>query len=860
MRVATSGSAATHLLLCLLGCNVWKAVTKTLQDSTAQEVTLKVHVSDASTHQPVTEALIEVFADQTSIATQSSRNDGIVFIKFKYRLGSQLIVTANKHGYVPNSAPWRPTRLPVFSSLSLGLLPERAATLMVYEDVVQIVSGFQGFRAQPKIHFPRRALNLPINSSYNNLTVFLTVASSPWELDSFPYLQGVDGNGTGNGSKFELTPITAISVHLYNNDGTEILVNGPIYVTVPLPANINLKHDNHVPAWKFDQKLGAWLKSGLGLVQQEGNQLTWTYIAPQLGYWVAAMSPVYPGPVTKKDITTYHTFFLLAILGGMAIILLVLLCLLLYYCRRKCLKPRQHHRKLLHPSVLESSKKDQATSMSHINLISAVNMEIVSSSGEADIHTPMLKPSYSTSREFIYREELISQKDSHKSRTSIDNFSQRGTLQKEYHSSVEMFPLKMARSIEGHGGSGEYNRSYNSVTSRPLLETQDKEVQVSVNHISAESNYSLREKMYQMPCVTEKEPLERRPPDYMMSRSADHLERPTSFPYPGQLICYNSVDQVNENIYRKILPTLVIPAHYMKLPAEHPYMSQPLIVPAEESYETEQLQKPHQQQNQFVQHQDHLPQTSHTLSQQHLHNIDNTEWTLQNCSVPESLSIPASLSEAAVSQMNGDLQLFTEKTLIELNGGKPLPHPRAWFVSLDGRSNAQVRHSYIDLQRAGRNGSNDASLDSGVDMNELRLGRRGREQRFNVFQHPRLKQQQQTIHEPHFSDNTTYTQLVYLDDVDQSGSECGTAVCSPEDNSLMPLLDGDPSNNDMLPSSQERVLENEPKPSISPDHELPPPPSPPSPPHTHDDSDDQGEKKSPWQKREERPLIAFNIK
>lgn len=34
--------------------------------------------------------------------------------------------------------------LPVFSSISLDLLPERAATLMVYEDVVEIVSGLQG--------------------------------------------------------------------------------------------------------------------------------------------------------------------------------------------------------------------------------------------------------------------------------------------------------------------------------------------------------------------------------------------------------------------------------------------------------------------------------------------------------------------------------------------------------------------------------------------------------------------------------------------------------------------------------------------------------------------------------------------
>lgn len=33
---------------------------------------------------------------------------------------------------------------PVFSSISLDLLPERTATLMVYEEVVEIVSGLQG--------------------------------------------------------------------------------------------------------------------------------------------------------------------------------------------------------------------------------------------------------------------------------------------------------------------------------------------------------------------------------------------------------------------------------------------------------------------------------------------------------------------------------------------------------------------------------------------------------------------------------------------------------------------------------------------------------------------------------------------
>ncbi|XP_057347475.1 protein FAM171A1-like [Manis pentadactyla] len=290
-------SRSAALLLYLLACNVWKAVTKTLRepDAGVQEVTLKVHVSDASTHQSVPDALIEIFTNQVSIASGTAGTDGVAFIKFQYKLGSRLIVTATKHAYVPNSTPWKPIRLPVFSSLSLGLLPERSATLMVYEDVVQIVSGFQGARPPPRVHFQRRALRLPENTSYSDLTAFLTAASSPSEVDSFPFLQGLDGNGTGDGTRYDLTPVTAVSVHLLGSDGTAMLVDGPIYVTVPLATQSSLRYNAYVAAWQFDQKLGTWVKSGLGLVHQEGSQLTWTYIAPKLGYWLAAMSPPNPG-------------------------------------------------------------------------------------------------------------------------------------------------------------------------------------------------------------------------------------------------------------------------------------------------------------------------------------------------------------------------------------------------------------------------------------------------------------------------------------------------------------------------------------------------------------------------------------
>ncbi|XP_023557609.1 protein FAM171A1 isoform X3 [Octodon degus] len=831
-------SRSAALLLCLLGCHVWKAVTKTLREpgpGGAQEVTLKVHTSDSSTHQPIPDALIEVFANQVSIASGTSGADGIAFIKFQYKLGSQLIVTTTKHAYVPNSAPWKPIRLPVFSSLSLGLLPERSATLMVYEDVVQIVSGFQGARPQPRVHFQRRALRLPENSSYSDLTAFLTAASSPSEVDSFPYLRGLDGNGTG-----------------------------------------------------------TWLKSGLGLVHQEGGQLTWTYIAPQLGYWVAAMSPPIPGPVVTQDITTYHTVFLLAILGGMTFILLVLLCLLLYYCRRKCLKPRQHHRKLQLPTALESSRRDQSTSMSHINLLfsrrasefpgplsvashsrpeapgskeimSGVHLEMMSPSGEGDLHTPMLKLSYSTSQEFSSREELLSHKEEDKSRTSFDNLTPSGTLGKDYHKSVEIFPLKARKPMEREGyespGNDDYRGSYNTVFSQPSYEKQDREGPASTG-----SKLTIQEHMYPAPSSPEKEQLlDRRPTECMMSRSVDHLERPTSFPQPGQLICCSSVDQVNDSVYRKVLPALVIPAHYMKLPGDHSYVSQPLVVPADQQLEIGRLQaelsNPHagifphpsaQMQGQ--------PLSSQAISQQHLQEAGTREWSPQNASMSESLSIPASLNDAALAQMNSEVQLLTEKALMELGGGKPLPHPRAWFVSLDGRSNAHVRHSYIDLQRAGRNGSNDASLDSGVDMNEPKSVRKGRGDPLSLQQsHPAGQEHQQK--EPRAPDSTAYTQLVYLDDMDQSGSECGTAVCTPEDSALRCLLDSSSRRSGgQLPSLQEettrRTLDAPLEPLASPHqrsaHEEE---------EEEEEDDDQGEdKKSPWQRREERPLMAFNIK
>lgn len=851
-------------MLCLFGYFV-PTVAKTVQeDSPGEEVTLKVHLSDASTHQPLGGATVQLYANNTLVATETSSSDGNAHLRFPYRLGTTLVVTATNQGYVPNSVPWTPVRLPVFSSISLELLPERAASLMVYDDVVEIVSDFQGFKGQPSVHFPRRALTLPPNTSYSNLTALFTVASSSSHIQHFPYLQGFRGNGTGADKRFDLTPIASVSVHLLTSDGAELQVNEPITVSVPLPADSGLKENDHVPAWRFDPRLGVWIKSSWGHVQREGDQLVLTSIAPQLGYWLAATSPLHTGPVIAKDISMYHTVFLLAILGGMALILLCLFCLLLYYCRRRCTKSRASHRKFVLASGLDNSKRDQATSMSHLNLISnEVQLELVSTATEPDMTTPMLKPSSFEPHDNQRPHGLLHQ--TKHSRSSLANNSRHGSSlgnltprSRDYRQSAETFQLKAALPCSA---DRSYRQSYTSVcsSSNPISDRlSSHHGQVSVNQLSSTGNVD---------CISPSSPPhspsraeECRPQDYLLSRSVDNLERPItpSLSRPGQILCCGSVDLLSGGEgYSRVRPTLVIPAHYMRLPGEHPLSGQALLLQTDQQSDLETIQA----------------ELNASHSQQPLGQVpaDATKRREGGEGLPESMSIPAAIGETALVEINSEDTLLAEKTLMELRGGKPLPHPRAWFVSLDGRSNAHIRHSYIDLQRAGchsgatqgRHGSsNDASLDSGVDLNEPRVGKRRGEVENEESPTAREKSKGTTP-------ASVYTQLVYVDDMDVARSSEDAAISGPQEGLTRPAESSvsscpgspalaktaegqqvkeqpvSPSSPSPLPSPEEVTLRTDTL--LSPDEDT-----------AHDDGEE--EKKSPWQRREERPLLAFNLK
>ncbi|MED6252094.1 hypothetical protein ATANTOWER_006978, partial [Ataeniobius toweri] len=526
-----------------------------------------------------------------------------------------------------------------------------------------------------------------------------------------------------------------------------------------------------------------------------------------------------------RDITTYHTLFLLSILGSLALLVLILLCVLLYYCRRKCLKPRRHQGKP-HTSNLNGAKRDQGTSTSRLNLICGGHVESGPSNDKSD-----LSPSrdYQSSREDLTKHVPAHMLRHAKGKNTLG--SQRG----------ESFPMKVTRATETNNLDNpllheDYNRTYSP------KESKESEYH---RHHNANDNRGYSSDPPSPPRFQGYVPSQSdKPPEYSAT-AVDSLARPTSLnTQPGQIIFCSSIDQMKENMYRSMVPTLVIPAHYMRLPSEFS---------GKDGKDGKDQDKDGTQMGGGQQHHHHHSQKQGQQQQQGGSQGDDCEepsWASDSSG--GAVTIPVLFNDSTMAQMNGELQALTEKKLLEL-GVKQ--HPRAWFISLDGRANAHVRHSYIDvsndLSGGGFGGGSssaqrDVNLEPPLESQERKSAgnRKGKDERWGTGGRKGHGVSSGG------GGGKNYSKLAYPDHSEPSSSE-GRPV-SPEENSLTPLLDeGSSSRGSTIPrrgrsrgnSSRSSNSENRRDSMTSPE----------------DDPDDKDEnKKSPWQKIEDRPLMVFH--
>lgn len=254
------------------------------------------------------------------------------------------------------------------------------------------------------------------------------------------------------------------------------------------------------------------------------------------------------------------------------------------------------------------------------------------------------------------------------------------------------------------------------------------------------------------------------------------------------------------------------------------------------------------QQSQQQQQQQAIQEKEEEESSRQAEGPSEENWGSEQSTAP--VRIPVLFNDSTIAQMNGELQAMTEKKLLEL-GVKP--HPRAWFVSLDGRSNSLVRHSYIEL-------SNEA-LRAPVGPSSLAQDHRSEALPMSSGRatHRKLKEEGKAKEGgERKTHGKIYSKLPVIETPDSS-SESHSAMYSPEENSTAPLLDETSESRGGTFPRKGRSRDNSTRSSASEVHRDSV--TSPDDDNEADDKDDDGaNKKSPWQKREERPLMVFNVK
>ncbi|XP_063068922.1 protein FAM171B-like [Engraulis encrasicolus] len=700
---------------------------KTDVTESASVFLLRVHVKDAASRQRLTGVTVELFVNYKQAGSPMlTGEDGSALLRVPYQPQQSITLVASRTGYMLTPLPWKASKMPTFLSMTMSLVSQTRGNIWMFEDSVLITGKVS--ESLPNVMFPRSLLSVP-ECNVSTITAYLTVPLPSAEKSIFYNTMGVLNSKSGHRS-IELKPVAAVGVELSCNR-EPLQVKGPIHITLPVPENTGLTVSQPLPAWSFDKATGAWLNQGLGIVKKQDDVLVWSFVAPQLGLWIAAPYAASTGKATHLEFYQ-HAYLLLAILSGTIIILSGMVIVLMCRCRSSSRMPAAKRSKSIQ---METFKRDQNTSTNSMYQQGATQKAKVSRS-KSKTHSKGRKHNHYVDSHYLPPSvQLYRNAMQQTSNTSCPP---------NYNSAPQTaWPEEGADQNTVPGALNEkslFSERIVHVYNQPLGVLQAADLSVSANYPSGST------------CAT----------SLPRQAAGDGAQSKT----------------LGRDSYTQTLPETVSP--------------------------------PSASQGERGQGQGQGQGSSGSQGP----SSGARTWGRFN-TLLESVSVPGTLSEAAAAGMSPlgggseQQQGASEQDLRGVSKKQPLPHARAWFVSLEGRPVTQVRHSIMNLQRCLQRASerNTSSLDSGVDMNEHMAasaggggggggagggggvgggvvdgGRVGR----------RLERERTFIRS---SAHSSRTQRLCSDDMDppSSSESATTATCTPEDASLRSILDSSSS-------------------------------------------------------------------
>ncbi|KAJ8004653.1 hypothetical protein DPEC_G00138560 [Dallia pectoralis] len=632
--------------------------------------TLKVQVGDTSTRRTLSLARVEVYVNFTRTNSALTNQDGVVILQVPYQPGLPATLVASRERYTPAWLTWETIRMPIFTGLVVSLLSSNPGNICWFQDSVVITGQSQDTLSQARIQFPRSRLNLT-DSNLFTVTVHLTTPQLTGGKHHYP--TGLLSDNSGN-SSVVLRPIAAVHAQLLYK-GREVLVAGPIHITLPLGENPGPRTSRAVPAWCFNRTTGAWVNRGMGRVQMEEGKVFWSFTAPHLGYWIAAPLPLngsYVEQTTLLEFISSHSASIMAVLGGtLTLIFGVFAVILCGFSEKKATRISHIERPLL---------RSDKTTTTYDNQLCEVSSQDSARSKDGSRRSLAATSSDVRSNDGPRQQLTATRSQSNDSASSKRGGDVHTYIVNEYVLGVESprtwQPAQLVnRSVVlWPGGGPEQIRLPLSLDESVLL--QDKLLQIHKQTVTVLPAPGLRSSPE---------------PTSLVSQSA--LQPRTDGPNNPEQRQPMGFDNLSQTLPRDPLASRgLLQGQDREGGPEGPGEDPSTIKPGDEG--------------------------------------------LNYTCIPESVSVPRSLNETRVlggrrprggrpfSAELQDTNGKTEQTLSEPRRPKPPSlTPRAWFVSLEGKPAAAICRNPSSLadskiRRRAEGKSRETSLDSGVDMNE----------------------------------------------------------------------------------------------------------------------------------------------